>query len=308
MTVEAAYRHCEEVTHAEAANFFYGIRLLPASKKRAMCAVYAFARRVDDVGDGDLPHDEKIRLLDAERERLEDWERTEDPVLIALRDSHAQFSLPLDALGSLIDGVEADVRGTSYESFEELVVYCRQVAGSIGRLSLAIFGTRDWAKASPMADDLGVAMQLTNILRDVREDSERGRVYLPREDLARFDCPADPRAGRPDAVEGLIRFQAARDREWFERGMQLLPLLDSRSAACVGAMTGIYRRILERIERSPGQVMHQRISLPAWEKAWVAARSLANGAAGGPGAVPIPVRMNGARRDRPDTRSKDHVA
>jgi phytoene synthase len=159
-----------------------------------------------------------------------------------------------------------------------------------------------------MADDLGVAMQLTNILRDVREDSEQGRVYLPREDLARFDCPADPRAGRPDAVEGLIRFQAARDREWFERGMQLLPLLDSRSAACVGAMTGIYRRILERIERSPGQVMHQRISLPAWEKAWVAARSLANGAAGGPGAVPMPVRMNGARRDRPDARSKDHVA
>ena len=312
MSVESAYRHCEAITHAAAANFFYGIRLLPASKKRAMCAAYAFARRVDDIGDGDLPTPEKVALLAEERARL-DGSNGDDPVLVALRDSDARFSLPWDALHSLIDGVEADVHGTTYDSFEELVVYCRQVAGSIGRLSLAIFGTADWERASGLADDLGVAMQLTNILRDVREDAERGRVYLPREDLERFDCPEGPLTGSPEAARDLIRFQAMRDREWFARGMQLLPMLDSRSAACVGAMTGIYRRILDRIERAPEEVMHRRIALPPWEKAWVATWSLANGAAGGQWAAAVAGAHrgnggNGGNGAATATRSEDHAA
>jgi phytoene synthase len=277
--VEAAYRSCEEITRTRAANFFYGIRLLPAPKQRAMCAVYALARRIDDIGDGDLPRDEKLRRLEAEREGLHRAGATEDPVLLALGDVEARFSLPLDAFGSLIDGVEADVRETSYGSFPELVAYCRQVAGSIGRLSLAIFGSAEPERASLLADDLGVAMQLANVLRDVREDAERGRVYLPREDVARFGCALDPRVAPTPALNELIRFEAARGREWFDRGLELLPLLDSRSAACVGAMAGIYQRILERIERSPGDVMRRRVSLPAWEKAWVATRSLAHGAA-----------------------------
>ena len=308
-TVEAAYWSCEEITRAEAGNFFYGIRLLPARKRRAMCAVYAFARRVDDVGDGDLPREEKLRLLEAERERLESWSGPCDPVVVALRDAHQRFSLPLDALGSLIDGVEADARGTAYESFEELVVYCRQVAGSIGRLSLAIFGTDDWALAQRLADDLGVAMQLTNILRDVREDFERGRIYLPREDFARFGCPPDPRAGSPAVQSELIRFEAARNRAWFERGLQLLPLLDPRSAACVGAMTGIYRRILDRIERAPEEVMQRRISLTTWKKGWVAACSLASGAISGRRTASTPEHANGARRSaQPRPRQEDRVA
>jgi phytoene synthase len=281
MQIEAAYRHCESVTRAAALNFYYGIRLLPASKQRAMCAVYAFARRVDDIGDGQLDAGEKLDRLSAERALL-DWDTAcEDPVMLALRDAHERFSLPLDALHSLLDGVEADARGTSYDSFAELVVYCRQVAGSIGRLSLAIFGSSDGEHAAALADDLGVAMQLTNILRDVREDWERGRVYLPREDFARFACSPDTLVGPADALCELIRFEAARDREWFDRGLQLLPHLDPRSAACVGAMTGIYRRILERIERSPATIVERRISLTAWEKTWVAARSLAGGAASG---------------------------
>jgi len=279
-SVEAAYQACEEITRASALNFFYGIRLLPPDKRRSMCAVYAFARRVDDVGDGDLSRDEKLRLLTDERAGLS-WNGgppPADPVLVALRDSHERFGLPLDALGDLIDGVEADVRETVYTSFGDLVGYCRQVAGSIGRLSLAIFGSSDPDVASPLADDLGVAMQLTNILRDVLEDYERGRVYLPREDFVRFDCPPDPTTAPAAALGELIRYEAARDREWFDRGLGLLPLLDPRSAACVSAMTGIYRRILDRIERSPGDVLRGRISLPPWEKAWVAAGSLASAA------------------------------
>ncbi len=276
---EAGYRRCEEVTRAQAANFFYGMRLLPAHKRQAMYAVYAFARRVDDLGDGDLPSGEKLARLEEERASLAQNGAADDPVLVALRDAHERFSLPLDALESLIDGVESDALGTAYESFDDLVTYCRQVAGSIGRLSLAIFGTDRWLAASPLADDLGVAMQLTNILRDVREDAGRGRVYLPREELERFGCPPDPLRAPPAAWAELIRFQAERNRQWFARGLQLMPLLDARSAACVAAMTGIYRRILERIEHEPEAVARQRISLPAWRKGWVAASALGLGAA-----------------------------
>jgi len=277
--VETGYRRCEEITRTEAANFFYGMRLLPADKRRAMYAVYAFARRVDDIGDGDLLTHQKLTRLEGARASL-DWNgAVDDPVMVALRDAHDRFSLPLDALESLIDGVESDAVGATYESFDQLVVYCRQVAGSIGRLSLAIFETDQWATASPLADDLGVAMQLTNILRDVREDADRGRVYLPREDLDRFGCRRDPIKASPETRRELIQFQAARNRDWFSRGLELLPLLDARSAACVAAMTGIYRRILEQIEREPEAVMERRISLPTWRKGFVALSALALGAA-----------------------------
>jgi phytoene synthase len=158
------------------------------------------------------------------------------------------------------------------------VLYCRRVAGSIGRLCLAIFGSADPERAHGLADDLGVAMQLTNIIRDVREDALGGRVYLPREDLERFDCPDFP-AGEPDDLSALIAFEAARGRDWFDRGLELVPLLDTRSASCVLAMTGIYRRLLDRIAESPQLVMERRVSLPGWEKAWVAARSLVEAAA-----------------------------
>jgi 15-cis-phytoene synthase len=280
MTVDEAYRACERITRSRALNFYYGIRLLPNDKRRAMCAIYAFARRVDDIGDGDLPRDEKLRLLGEARASiaLNGGPPPNDPVIFALRDVHERFALPLDAFGDLIDGVEADVRETVYETFDELMRYCRQVAGSIGRLSLAIFGARDRAAATPLADDLGVALQLTNILRDVLEDRERGRVYLPREDFARFDCEPDPAAAPAGRLVEVIRFEAARAREWFDHGLTLLPLLDARSGACVSAMSGIYLRILERIERSPGEVLRGRISLPPWEKAWVAAGSIATAA------------------------------
>jgi phytoene synthase len=194
---------------------------------------------------------------------------SDDPVVVALADARRRYELPLDALEMLIEGVEHDVLGTRYETFDELVGYCRRVAGTIGRLCLAIFAEgANTNGGAALADDLGVAMQLTNILRDVREDSERGRVYLPTEDLRRFGC-----GELPDAA--VIRYEADRAVEWFDRGLKLTERLDARSASCVLAMTGIYRTILERIARDPAEVLRRRISLPAWEKAWVAARSLA---------------------------------
>jgi phytoene synthase len=287
LEIDRAYRCCEQITRHEAANFYYGIRLLPRSKRHAMCAVYAFARRVDDIADGNLERDEQLDQLAAGRVMLaqltDTGATTSDPVFVALGDARLRYGLPMDALELLIDGVEFDVLGTQYETFDELVGYCRRVAGSVGRLCLAIFaeGTSENANgAAGLADDLGVAMQLTNILRDVREDRERGRVYLPAEDLRRFGCSDLTEAEAQRSAE-LIRYEAARALQWFDRGLRLVDVLDARSASCVLAMTGIYRSILERIAREPTEVLRRRVSLPAWEKAWVAARSLATARATG---------------------------
>jgi phytoene synthase len=279
---DAAYRQCEEITRRAAANFYYGIRLLSRDKRQAMSAVYAFARRVDDIGDEAGTPEDKLVALEAERESLVavaastvgghplPAELLDDPVMVAVTAATHRYNLPIDALELLIEGVEHDVREMKYETFDELVEYCRAVAGTIGRLCLAIFSDGKSAEHAGLADDLGVAMQLTNILRDVREDWGNGRIYLPAEDFRRFGCatPADI------SVE-MVRFEAARAREWFDRGLGLLDVLDSRSRSCVLAMTGIYRRILDRIEADPQAILDHRISLPAWEKALVAARSLA---------------------------------
>ncbi len=277
----AAYRECEEITRRAAANFYYGIRLLPRDKRYAMSAVYAFARRIDDIGDEHGDPAGKLTALATERDKLSAVGAaaagtaslngySSDPVSVALVSATRRFELPLDALELLIEGVELDVRETTYDTFDELVVYCRDVAGSIGRLCLAIFTDGHPSAHAALADDLGVAMQLTNILRDVREDYTNGRVYLPAEDLRRFGC-ADPTTVPAE----LVRFEAQRAREWFDRGLLLTEVLDVRSASCVRAMTGIYRRILDRIAADPEEILRHRISLPVWEKALVAARSLA---------------------------------
>ncbi len=290
--IELAYRSCEEITRKEAANFYYGIRLLPRFKRQAMCAVYAFARRVDDIGDrasqSGVDSSRQLAALAAQRAMLAtliddaagpgftaDGAGPHDPVATALAHSCAHYRLPVDALDLLVEGVEFDVRGTRYETFDELVGYCRRVAGSVGRLCLAIFsGGREPPGAAALADDLGVAMQLTNILRDIREDERLGRVYLPAEDLRRYGFDYAPAAGAARATE-LILFEATRAGEWFDRGLQLTAMLDSRSASCVLAMTGIYRSILDRILEDPAEVLVRRVSLSTWQKAWVALQSLA---------------------------------
>jgi 15-cis-phytoene synthase len=288
MSTQEAYRRCEAITRASAANFYYGIRLLARERRRAMCAVYAFAREIDDIGDGQLPPEEKLRRLN-ERERALAAlaqapvdQLAHDPVMVALADAGARFAIPPDALRALIAGVRMDVEGTRYETFEELVLYCRRVAGAIGRACLAIFALRDPAhtdrdRAYGLADDLGVALQLTNILRDIREDAQNGRVYLPAEDLRRFEVAHLPERREGEHLDALMRFEAARARGWFARGIALVPLLDRRSGACVLAMAGIYSRLLGRIAADPERALRERVALPMREKAWVAARGMLGG-------------------------------
>ncbi|MFD4997664.1 presqualene diphosphate synthase HpnD [Streptomyces buecherae] len=302
--VTAAYRYCEAVTGQQARNFAYGIRLLPPDKRRAMSALYAFSRRVDDIGDGALSASAKADRLESTREllrRIADGaveQDDTDPVAVALTDAARRFPIPLGGLDELIDGVLMDVRGESYETWDELRVYCRCVAGAIGRLSLGVFGTVPGAPgaehAAEYADTLGLALQLTNILRDVREDAANGRTYLPSDDLAKFGCSAGFHGATPPAgadFTGLVHFEARRARALFAEGYRLLPLLDRRSGACVAAMAGIYRRLLERIARDPAAVLHGRVSLPGREKAYVAVRGLA-----GVDARTVNRRVGGGRR------------
>ena len=271
------YDYCERVTRRRARNFWYGIRLLPPPKRRALAAVYAMSRRIDDVGDGTLTVPEKRAALDRIEASLHEIDpASSDPVLAALGMAGERYPLPVGAFLDLIAGVHMDVDGTRYETFDQLVGYCRRVAGSVGRLSLAVFGSDRMPETEPIADDLGVAMQLTNILRDVHEDLGTGRVYLPAEDLRRFRVtPASLGSAPRPPTMALIRFEVARAKEWFERGLRLLPALDRRSAACAGAMAGIYERLLVRIESRPDQALTRRVSVPGWEKAWVATRALA---------------------------------
>lgn len=260
-----AYRVCAQIARESGTSFYRGMRVLPQPRRDALFAVYAFARRVDDIADGDLPGDVKLAALANLRDRAGD-----DPVFVALRDVCERFPMPTDAFEDLILGAETDVHGARFETFDELVVYCRRVAGSIGRLSVGIFGASDLAKAFQLADDLGVAFQLTNILRDAGEDLAQGRVYLPEEDLAAFGTGIAP----GPRFERMVKYEALRAAKWYAQGLQLLPLLDRPSATSVRAMATAYRRLLRRIARDPGAVLTRRVSLPSWEKGWVAARSL----------------------------------
>jgi len=300
MNTDEAYQQCEQITWEQARNFAYGIRLLPRDKRRALAAVYAFARRIDDIGDGDLPPETKTAQLEQARDQVHALVAAakdardggdgnaggiddNDPVLVALLDSGTRFDVPLVAFTELIDGCLADVNQASYKTFDDLLWYCRCVAGSIGRLSLGIYGASHPEKQAKMADDLGVALQITNILRDVREDFRNNRIYLPAEDLTRFGIEFAP-FGEPEPFPSeamqarfatLVEFEAARAREWYGSGLRLLATIDRRSAACTGAMAGIYRRLLDRIAADPHAVLEGRMSLPGSEKALVAAEALA---------------------------------
>ncbi|MDH6223333.1 presqualene diphosphate synthase HpnD [Streptomyces sp. MJP52] len=285
--VLAAYSYCETVTGQQARNFAYGIRLLPVAERRAMSALYAFSRRVDDIGDGDLPPEVKAARLEETRALLtrireggiDDYDT--DPVAVALAHAASVFPIPLGGLDELIDGVVMDVHGAAYGTWDDLARYCRCVAGAIGRLSLGVFGADpgapDVERAPEYADTLGLALQLTNILRDLREDAEGGRTYLPAEDLDKFGCSAGFAGPLPPVgsdFAGLVHFEVQRARALFAEGYRLLPMLDRRSGACVAAMAGIYRRLLDRIERDPEAVLRGRVSLPGREKAYVAVRGL----------------------------------
>jgi phytoene synthase len=277
-----AFAATESITRAQARNFYYGIRLLPRQKRTALCAVYALARRIDDIGDGELPAEQKLRRLDELSGDLAGIGSADpaDPVLLAVADVSRRFPIPLGAFGELIEGMRLDVQGARYATFEELTQYCRYVAGSVGRLCLGVFGDDGTDPAAPdYADALGIGLQQTNILRDIREDLLIGRVYLPAEDLEHFRVRLElDEAGRlvddGGRLTELIRFSAERAIGWYQRGLRLLPLLDWRSRSSCAAMAGIYRQLLMRIAADPALVFGGRLSLSGADKGRIAVRSL----------------------------------
>jgi phytoene synthase len=285
--VQDAYEVCAAITRTQAANFSYGIRLLPAYKRDALSAVYALARRIDDIADGDgageqVPAAQRAAALDRLREAIQEAGTgpapADDPVLVAVADAASRLPIPMGAFGELIDGAQMDVTGRRYQTFAELETYCRCVAGAVGRLCLGVFGSKPDPAAPRYADALGIALQQANILRDLREDLLNGRVYVPAEDLDRFGVRLRIEGGRladPDgSLARLVRFSAERARCWFADGRRLIPLLDWRSAASAGAMSGIYAALLDRIAAEPSLVYGGRLSLPVRQKAAIAAKAL----------------------------------
>ena len=296
MSVQEAYAEVGRITRREAKNFAYGIMVLPRAKRQAIAAIYAFAREVDDIADGDLPLDEKRERLERLRASL-DGSPNGSAMLVALADARSRYPIPDRALHDLIEGGLQDLRQSRYASFDELHGYCRRVAGAVG-----VGGLQDTEQATypdfaelrgycekvagavglacvPVygSDDrehamtLGVALQLINIIRDVGEDRQLGRVYLPQDELAAFEV--EELAPSPQFRE-LMAFEAERARTHLAEGLRLLDSLDRRSALCVGTFAGLYRETLDRIEAGGFDVFGEKTRLSTPRKLAVVARGL----------------------------------
>jgi 15-cis-phytoene synthase len=265
MSVQEAYAEVGRITRREAKNFAYGIMVLPRAKRQAIAAIYAFARRVDDVADGELPPEEKRVGLEELRAALEG--DPEDPVFVALRDARGRFGIPREPLEALIDGGLQDIEQATYADFAELRGYCEKVAGAVGLACVPVYGSDD----TEHARTLGIALQLINIIRDVDEDRQLGRVYLPQDELAAFEV--EELSPSPQFRE-LMAFEAERARSYLAEGLRLLDSLDRRSALCVGTFAGLYRETLDRIEASGFDVFGEKTRLSAPRKLAVVARGL----------------------------------
>jgi phytoene synthase len=302
MTLEAAYQACRGIARREARNFYYSFRVLPRHKSDAMCAVYAFMRKADDLSD------DESQPIEARRENMQAWlnawrtARSEaapaDPVFHALNHTQSAFGISDALLEDLVRGTTMDLDpggdGTvalpgglqGYESFDDLYRYCYLVASVVGLVCIRIFGYTDPA-AELMAEKTGVAFQLTNILRDVKEDAERKRIYLPQDMLQQFSVTnADVlalsagRAMQPNE-RALTRAISAQAWEYYQAGRQLIPLLDRDSRACLWVMIEIYSGLLARIDRCQGDVFSRRVSLPTSRKLFALARGAAMSVRGG---------------------------
>jgi len=282
LQLRAAYSVCRHIARSAARNFYYGFLVLPSEKRDAISAVYAFMRRADDISDDpSLPAQQR-------REKLEEWvqalrrisagERTDDPVLFALADSQKRYNIPLDLLEKLVQGTEMDVPGAKgapggagpqlqYETFDQLYDYCYHVAGVVGLVCIRIFGYRD-PRAEKLAERTGIAFQLTNILRDVPEDARLGRVYLPREDFARFELGvgALTNGSAPEILRPVLELEALRAREFYQSAEELLPLIDEDSRPALWTLVEIYRRLLERIIVRNYDVFSSKTRLSTAEK------------------------------------------
>ncbi len=262
MSVDSAYAQALEVTRREARNFAWGILVLPPAKRRAVAALYAFARLVDDLADRPQPARVELERVRASVEALP---RCPDPNFhfVALADAVERYRIPKRALLDLVAGALMDCDRSRYESWDELREYCRCVAGAVGVACAAVYGPREWERAERLAETLGTALQQINIMRDVPEDWRLGRVYLPRDELERFDVGEDDiGAGRTGSEwRALMEHQAARAESLLREGLVLLPLLDRRSALCVRSFAGIYRGLLLQMRERGYDVFTTRPSL-----------------------------------------------
>ncbi len=285
--LEHAYTVCRGITRSAAKNFFYAFLVLPKAKRDALCAVYAFMRHSDDLCDApglDLEQrKEKLAAWLASLHRVLAGEATDDPVLMAVADAQKNFSIRPELFDQLVYGTAMDLpAGESgqivYRTFEDLQKYCYYVASVVGLVAIRIFGYRD-PKAEPLAEQCGIAFQLTNILRDVKEDAGMGRIYLPEEDLARFGrSPADLAPAHLSngfdvaSLRPVLQALAERARGFYAAANDLLPLIDEDSRAALWTLVEIYRRLLEKIARRDYDVFSQRVSLTVPEKLGVLSR------------------------------------
>jgi 15-cis-phytoene synthase len=285
-----AYSVCRSITRSAAKNFYYAFLVLPRPKRQALCAVYAFMRRCDDIADDPampaLEQRQKLASwLDAAHRALAGY-ATDEPVLLALTDAQRRYSIPVELLDQLALGTEMDVEGEDllvcetpatgvvrYRTFEDLRVYCHRVASVVGLVCIRIFGYRDPA-AEPLAERCGLAFQLTNIIRDVKEDAAMGRVYLPEEDLVKFGIlPSElSAAADPARFRALLAMEADRARQYYRAGDNLIPLVDEDSRPALWVLITIYRRLLEKIAQAQYDVFSGKITLSVREKLMVLAR------------------------------------
>ncbi|MFB3827402.1 MAG: phytoene/squalene synthase family protein [Bryobacteraceae bacterium] len=254
-----------------AKNFYYSFLLLQREQRDAMCALYAFMRYCDDLSDEPGASREAIERWRAALAEALEGRFGPHPCWPAFHEAATRYSIPREYFFEMIDGVASDLEPRRFATFEELYQYCYRVASVVGLSIIHIFGFHS-PEALPLAEKCGVAFQLTNILRDIREDAGRGRVYLPLEDLDRFHVDGQLRYG-PAFVE-LMRFEAARARAYYREAEPLVGMVDARSRPSLAALIAIYRTLLERIEASGYDVFSRRISLPAWEKTWILLRSM----------------------------------
>jgi len=276
--VAASYEYCRNVAKAVARNFYYGFALLPPAKRDALCALYAFMRHADDISDSSSAVRDKAERLNAWRNALSNALRGEynnNKVLPAFHHTVQQYGIPRKYFDDLFSGAEMDLTVDRYATFEDLRHYCYCVAGTVGLCCVHVFGFRN-TDAIGLAMKLGIAFQLTNILRDVREDFEMGRVYLPQEDLARFACTDRDIAAKnasPAFVE-LMKFEVDRAWQYYEEGARLHELIREDSRAALWTLTRIYSGVLRKIETIHYDVLARpHPGLSGFEKAWIMIRA-----------------------------------
>src|SRR5579883_28702 len=268
--LQQAYAWCRQYTKERAKNFYYGFAILPPAKRNAIYAAYAFSGMVDDIADELTDRAEQERQLAEARERLRACYqgRREGPLFTALGGAIDSFDVPIDLFEELVNGCEMDFTINRYATWNDLHRYCYRVAGMVGMICVSIFGTKPAPYAREAALSMGIGLQIVNIMRDVREDAERGRVYFPADDLAAHGLTADDilACRYDDRFAAMMQAQGRRAHAYFRQGQRLLPLLDLRSRMCVNLLQGVYAEILKRIEARTYDVLSERVSLSGREK------------------------------------------